>query len=370
MPGSCLEHNAVVSADYREARSRFTDLCTRKAATLKTYLSTAKGPLGEDLATDVAWLGSTEAERVIVLVSATHGVEGFCGSAAQLDFLTSDLDMAADTGIAVMLVHALNPYGFAHLRRTTHEGIDLNRNGLDFSEPLPDNPGFEELADVMLPRELDGPIFEAAERAIAIFKEKHGDRAFEVARSAGQYTAPHHFFYGGKAPAEAMLTIAKLCSDYKLSERKSVAVIDYHTGLGPFGYGEPICGHKPGEVGQARCRAWYGESLGEPLLGTSSSVPIPGLSQYAWQRHIGKDIMTFIALEFGTYNRDRGRRVLRLDHWLHAYGNYDWQSAETQAIKSQIKHHYFPGSTDWIEMMLFRSRQIIGQTFKGLADLR
>ena len=30
--------------------------------------------------------------------------------------------------LAVMMVHAINPYGFAWLRRTTEEGVDLNRN--------------------------------------------------------------------------------------------------------------------------------------------------------------------------------------------------------------------------------------------------
>ena len=43
-------------------------------------------------------------------------------------------------GVAVLYVHALNPYGFSWWRRTTHENVDLNRNFHDFSKPLPRNP--------------------------------------------------------------------------------------------------------------------------------------------------------------------------------------------------------------------------------------
>jgi hypothetical protein len=143
-------------------------------------------------------------------------------------------------------------------------------------------------------------------------------------------------------------------------------VIDFHTGLGPHGYGEPIVGHRPGESGQARCRAWYGESLGEPLLGTSSSLPIAGLSQNAWGDAVGADRLTFIALEFGTYPKDAGIRAMREEHWLHAHGTVDWDSPETQRIKGALRHHFHPDTRAWKEMVLMRSRQVIGQAFAGL----
>jgi len=37
-----------------------------------------------------------------------------------------------------------------------------------------------------------------------------------------------------------------------ISTRKSVAIIDFHIGLGSYGFGEPICGRHPDEAGQAR----------------------------------------------------------------------------------------------------------------------
>jgi hypothetical protein len=61
--------------------------------------------------------------------------EGYCGSGVQV-FALHDAEWRAkarDAGVAVLYIHALNPYGFSHIRRATHENVDLNRNFHDFS---------------------------------------------------------------------------------------------------------------------------------------------------------------------------------------------------------------------------------------------
>ena len=50
-------------------------------------------------------------------------------------------------------VHAINPYGFSHTRRATQENVDLNRNFVDFSAQLPENGGYTEIHDLLLPPE-------------------------------------------------------------------------------------------------------------------------------------------------------------------------------------------------------------------------
>ncbi len=104
-----------------------------------------RGPDGGDLSTDVAWIGPRDAERVLVMISATHGVEGFCGSGAQIDWLNRGEAARLSTGFGALLVHAINPYGFAWLRRVTHENVDLNRNWIDFAAPPPENGDYETL---------------------------------------------------------------------------------------------------------------------------------------------------------------------------------------------------------------------------------
>ena len=360
---------ACFSPDYATARNRFLAACVQRGAPPAAYPNPNTGPGGEELAVDVAWFGPPDAGRILVLQSATHGVEGFTGSAAQLDWLTEDGPSRLPGGVATLLIHAINPHGFAWLRRVTEEGVDLNRNWVDFDQPLPENPGYAELGDAFLPTELSGPIFHAAEDKLKAWRAAHGERAFEGARGGGQHTHPTGLCFGGLEPTWSRRTLETIIADHGLAERRLMAVIDFHTGLGRYGYGEPICGHRPDTPGQARARAWYGDSLGEPLLGTSASLPIVGLTQYGWDREVG-DRHVFIALEFGTYPTECGRANLRDDHWLHAYGAVNWGSEETRRIKAALRKHFYPDTDDWREMVLFRSRQVIKQALAGLVSER
>ena len=78
------------SVTYDEARVKFLDAAKSAGAKLQSYNHPLKGPDGGDLAMDLAYIGPTEAERVVVLSSATHGVEGFCGSGCQTGFWRLD----------------------------------------------------------------------------------------------------------------------------------------------------------------------------------------------------------------------------------------------------------------------------------------
>lgn len=71
--------------------------------------------------------------------SACHGVEGYCGSGVQVKVL-HDAEWRAKAraaGVATLYIHALNPYGFSHVRRFTHENVDLNRNFQTSASPCP-----------------------------------------------------------------------------------------------------------------------------------------------------------------------------------------------------------------------------------------
>ena len=79
--------------------------------------------------------------------SACHGVEGYCGSGIQISLLHDAAwhEAVRASGVAVLYIHALNPYGFSWWRRTTQENVDLNRNWQNFDHhfdhhaPLPAN---------------------------------------------------------------------------------------------------------------------------------------------------------------------------------------------------------------------------------------
>ncbi len=116
------------SATYSEARNKFLNACADRSLTVKSHLNDrAKGAEEEDLFMDVTRIGPENASKILILSSGTHGGEGFCGSGIQVGLLREGFlkELPADT--AVILIHAINPYGFSHVRRVNEDNIDLNR---------------------------------------------------------------------------------------------------------------------------------------------------------------------------------------------------------------------------------------------------
>src|SRR6185295_153179 len=92
---------ARFARDYADARAKFRAAVALLRGRHGAYLNPLRGPAGEELSTDVAYFGAERAQKVLVLVSATHGVEGFCGSGAQLDWLLGPglTELPADTAL-------------------------------------------------------------------------------------------------------------------------------------------------------------------------------------------------------------------------------------------------------------------------------
>lgn len=353
------------SENYSEAQHKFKSKCSSALAQspYQEFAYPQTGPNGEALLTAVTWQGNPHADKILVIQSATHGIEGFTGSAIQLDTLHNITTDTLPNDVAVLYIHALNPYGFAWLRRVNEQGVDLNRNFVDFTQALPDNPGYAQLASSLLPEKISD--MKNASQTLDAYRQAFGQQALESAVSGGQYQFAEGLFYGGSEPSQSRLHLQQIIAEFNLAQRSSVAVIDIHSGLGAFGYGEVICDHLPGSAGVARARQWYGESVTEPALGSSTSVPKQGLIDYMWHQ-LGEQVC-FITLEFGTYSIEQMFDVLRQDHILHR-SPVDWSAAATQQVKQNIRKVFYPASPDWQEMVLLRGRQCVRQALQGLSD--
>ncbi len=323
------------------------------------YPYTGTSPDGQALITDTVWIGAKDAKNVLVLIAGTHGIEGFAGSAIEIDFLRllTAGHLAVPVDIAVLVIHALTPWGYAWHRRCDADGVDLNRNAVDFSKPLPENPDYDALRSALFSEDRSerSKIFEEFERS-------HGRVAFEKAVSGGQYHDATGPFYGGTKPAHGRLVVEGLICHYSLQER-NLAVIDLHSGLGPYGYGEIICDHPPESAGTETAQRWYGDSVTLPALGTSSSVAKTGLLDYLWHA-IMNDNSCYVTLEFGTYSTNQLFGVLLRDHQLWAKPN-NWQ--DRMAHSQLMRRHFYPCDPAWREMVLFRARQVIIQALRGLS---
>ena len=356
---------SVFAEDYQGARQLFLGAAAQAKGDVTSFAHPLTGPHGEPLFCDIFYQGDPDASAVLVTISATHGIEGFCGSGVQVHCLRHGANQSPNVGL--LHIHAINPYGFAWLRRVNEDNVDLNRNFIDFSQPLPDNPGYTELAPHLLPKDLSSTTLLRANQALELYRQTHGERAYEIAVSGGQYFHPKGLFYGGVEKSWSRKLIEKIVGDLDLARRERVAIIDFHTGLGPYGYGELICDHPPRSPNTAYVKRWYGPSVTQPALSTSTSVPKWGLSDIGWQDLLGEHA-GFVAAEFGTYSTAQLFSVLQQDHWLHNHTSGAWQLPEIQQIKHAMKQHFYPQRSDWKELVIFRGTQIINQAIDGLAE--
>jgi hypothetical protein len=223
------------SQDYFSARARFRTAAEQAGFDLLSYPIDARGPGGEPLYMDIARKGASSPQKALVLSSGTHGIEGFFGSAVQLSALTRSLaDAALPNHAAVVLVHAINPYGFAHRRRVNEDNIDLNRNfmrkGLEFAGAPEAYRALNALLNPESPPSLLEPFWLKAGVELA----KHGFAALKNAIAQGQYEFPAGLFFGGKAESQSQRILREHAASW-LGSPERVIHLDFHTGLGPWG---------------------------------------------------------------------------------------------------------------------------------------
>lgn len=354
--------DAHFSATYAEARARLRSACDDRGLTVRSYVNEAEvGPDGGPLAVDVTgW--HADRDRLLVVSSATHGIEGYCGSGCQTALLRSDLGLPPSVGL--VLVHAVNPHGFAHGRRVTEGNVDLNRNFVDFACPPP-NPAYEALHAHLVPDDFDGPSRARADAALEAFVAERGPATFQAAVSGGQYTHADGLFYGGTEPVWSHRTLRRIVADW-LSHAGRITVVDIHTGLGPRGVGELLFdGASAVELGRAR--RWFGE-VTCPGADDSVSAALSGISAVAYE-DVGGAELTRVTLEFGTEDVRAVFEALRADNWLHARGRTGAVSPEDAAtIRAQIRRAFFCEDADWAAAVWSRCQSVVRSAFSGLAE--
>ena len=350
------------SGTYVEARRKFLDAANARNAIVESIpMEGLAGALGEPLATDTAYIGAAGAEKVLLVSSGTHGPEGFCGSGCQVAML-NDADLLGRlerAGVALLLVHAVNPHGFSHLHRTNEDNIDLNRNHIDFGAPLPVNAAYADVEPFVLPAQW--PPTEADRAAMAAYIEKHGVRGYRAAVTTGQYTSPNGVFYGGLAPSWSNRTLRGILRKHAASA-KHLAWIDVHTGLGPYGHGEKIY---PGRAaGLPRALAWWGADVFAPFDGTSASADVTGPVVSIVYDECPQAEPTLMGLEFGTLPDLQVLDRLRADTWLRSHPE---APAELQrSIRQDLRDAFYCDNDEWKGMVLGQARVVMLQTLQGL----
>jgi hypothetical protein len=350
---------------YAEARAGFLDALGRRGVTPESHVHpAARGAQGEALAIDVALLGDAGAGSLLILTSGTHGVEGFCGSGCQRALLADD-DMfrRANSGrVAMLLIHAVNPYGFSHLRRANEDNVDLNRNFVDFAAPRPLNEAYAALHDLLVPR--DWPPTPANRAELAAREAQMGTAAFRAAVTSGQGVRTDGLFFSGDRPTWSNATVRDIVRRHGRGRRR-IGWIDVHTGLGPSGHGEKIFAGVDDASELARARAWYGADVMSYYDGGSASAEVRGPIPMCVYDECRDVEATNMALEYGTRPMDEVLEAIRGDHWLEAHP--DAPAAIRTAVKRAIRNAFYVDTDEWRGMVLGQARTAILQAVTALS---
>jgi hypothetical protein len=355
--------DSCFSENYREARGKFIGAAREAGAPVTPYPLGISAPDGGELATDVACLGPADAPKVLLTISGTHGVEGFFGSAVQIEWLRRAKGAQLPKDVAVLHIHAINPYGFAWLRRTNEENIDINRNWIDFDEPLPENALYEELSADLCPADWSAATQAVTGARLGAWISRHNPAVFQQAVSGGQWKYPQGLFYGGAHPSWSRKTLTHILQT-ELEAASRVCVIDFHTGLGPYGYAEPIIGRKRDDPGFARTRAWIGAAAKSVHGDGSISAEIKGDAMSVVPSLLPHAVVDVVTLECGIRPINEVALALRADAWLHAHG--DPLSAEAKPIKAKLREAFHSDEPMWQGMALGQGLAACQAAFSGL----
>jgi predicted deacylase len=330
-------------SDYREARHTFIAACEANGLGVTSrLLPDQTGADGKPLFLDTTTIGDRDAKTALLLISGTHGVEGYFGSGVQHGLLREGLAKRAPKGTKIVLLHALNPFGFSWDRRVNEDNADINRNFVDFKKPPP-NREYDHLVDFLSLSDLSPETLKAANAKLRAYAKEHGDFKLQEAMSAGQYKHTDGIYYGGAKQSWSH----KMLQDVLREELKGITrltVIDFHTGLGEHGAAEMITEHLPGDAAYKRAKAMWA-NVQSSEAGESVSAPLQGTLDKAFAHWMRGNELTFAALEVGTKPTRDVFLALRRDNWLHL--NAKPNDPVWPKVKREMRDAFYPDTPEW-----------------------
>ena len=361
-----VQQAMAIAPDYARARAAFVHAAQQAGARVQACVHPERGLHGEELAMDVAWLGPPQADKVLVSLSATHGVEGVYGSGAQVHWLRTQGLQPLPPQTAVMLVHALNPHGFSWLRRVNEDNVDINRNHLDFSRPLPSNPDYEAIHALVVPAQLHAQTLQDIHAQLQAHIARVGLSAATRAITGGQYVHADGLFYGGRQLCWSNRMLNAVVAAH-LTHARALCVLDHHTGLGPHAHSELICRHPVGSPALQHARDWWGADVTSPAAGESASEVIDGNVRMAFESLCPQAQVVAIAVEVGTVPGEQVLAALIADNLLHLRDHP--RSALGEQVRAQVRKAFFDDSPAWQTQCISRAMQIYQQGLQGLQAL-
>lgn len=357
---------------YSAYRERFLAAVAQHNGRLSHYEHPLKGRDGETLYTDVAEIGNPNASKWLIIISGTHGVEGYYGSMCQTLYLQGlELDkLDADTGL--LFIHLINPWGTSWLRRVNEDNVDLNRNFIDFTQALQHNDEYDNIAAVFnreaIPNEQRRINEQLWHDRVAVI----GEVSLRSQITAGQHQDPEGIFFAGQFATWSNNTLRAIFANLPKSCKQAICM-DLHTGAGEFGHPMlmAITDHDyPGlEAAQKLFGPWL-YTVHTAMGNTSDTGVSASVDGYTSQMLINamqdKEFMQLV-IECGTYGPGMLEHPLRFEHLHYLEGKDPGGHQEPgYSLKTALLEHFFPHDIEWREMAWVRTRQIFDQALRYL----
>ena len=234
------------STTWSEASSKFVQAAqASQARMIKLKLSPElTSPTSEPLHIDVAVWESDDSptKDALVYTAGVHGVEGFAGSAIMIMLCSKIKQNQLPSGMKIIFIHVINPYGMSHWRRWNEENVDLNRNNLasdaDFviRRDTP-NAVYVKYDDFINPTKKLSACDCFTPRLICLIC-KEGFNNGKQALAGGQSHTSRGLFYGGVQWEETPRRVFQMLESEGISSTSTTLQnmfhVDIHTGVGPF----------------------------------------------------------------------------------------------------------------------------------------
>jgi hypothetical protein len=297
-----------------------------------------------------------------VLSSGIHGVEGYFGSAVQLQTLRAWAK--ARPAHRFVMIHALNPYGMAWRRRVNEDNVDLNRNFLGEGERYEGRPdGYAQFDALLNPRAAPSP-WEPLRLKFALAIVRHGMARVQHIVTSGQYEYPKGLFFGGRAPTRSLQILQQNFARW-LGDAKQILHVDFHTGLGrPATYQMLVDHPLPAQLAR-RLEGIYGSDVVRAIGPGSVSANLRGSFGLWAHRQLADRDFAYAAAEFGTCSALEVVTALRIENQCVHWAAPD--APVTERAKRRLLEAFCPSSPQWRRQVLARGAKIVEQAVQGLA---
>jgi len=340
-------------------------------------LTSVSQPWEDDLTTDILCADAlTTRDRLIVLSTGLHGIEGYLGSAALELFFEEYLNRLNPQTTGLLLVHAINPWGMKYWKRTNPENVDLNRNFVedDFAALWQFNTDYPALSPFLNPQRSLGNLALEKLRFAAQTVQKlltFGPRRVREASLMGQYHQQEGIYFGGSAlqpETKAIMALYRAA----FAGYKQIIHLDMHTGYGPR-YQMTLVTSPHEKMTAAETTARYGTPRVAAANPDEFYTMKGDMTDWEYKLIEGEfpGAKFFgAACEFGTFGESilAGARSLRITIFKNQVNQRGGKAAAAHWVENEYRELYLPTERAWFEKAMSDARQSFDGIF-GVAQL-